>query len=179
MVTSGDILEFWFNSEPRMWFSKNDAFDATIRFRFGMTLEDGRHGRLADWEADAKGLQGLIIVLDQFSRNLYRGMPQACSHDSVALAHSHALVKHADWDALSVDEKGFAVMPMMHSEDINEQKNCLMWMEKIGNQGFIDAAKTHLDIIDRFGRFPHRNWVLGRVSSAEEQAFLDEGGFSG
>ncbi|PLW78086.1 DUF924 family protein [Cohaesibacter celericrescens] len=179
MVTSQEVLDFWFSSEPKKWFSKIDAFDATIRFRFGMTLEDARHRRLAEWEGSAKGLLALIIVLDQFSRNLYRGMPQAFSHDAVALSYSHALVKHADWDGLSPDEKAFAVMPMMHAEDIGEQQACLKWMEEIGGEGYIDAAKTHKNIIERFARFPHRNRVLGRYTTPEEKTFLDEGGFSG
>lgn len=174
-----DILEFWFGAEPRKWFSKDDAFDQAISDRFSRTLSDAEAGLLSHWEHDLRGLQALIILYDQFPRNMYRSSAKAFAFDDEALRLSHMLVAHQDWEWLTSPEKQFGVMPMMHSEDLAEQKLCLMWMERIGNSGAIRAAKTHMDIIARFGRFPHRNQVLGRETTAEERDFLESGGFSG
>jgi len=174
-----DILEFWFGAEPKKWFSKDEAFDQEIRKRFADTLGDAKAGGLFHWEKDLRGLQALIILLDQFPRNLYRNSADAFACDQEALRLSHKLVAHPDWEWLTPNEKQFGVMPMMHAEDMEEQKICLMWMERIGSEGSIRAAKMHMDIIERFGRFPHRNQVLGRRNTPEEQAFLDAGGFAG
>lgn len=174
-----DILEFWFGAEPKAWFSKDSDFDAEIIDRFTSALVMAKAGELWRWEDDLRGLQALIILYDQFPRNMFRHSAEAFAYDDEALRLSHKLVAHQDWDWLTPNEKQFGVMPMMHSEDLAEQKACLVWMEHIGNDGAIKAAKIHMDIIEKFGRFPHRNEVLGRQSSAEEQAFLDAGGFSG
>lgn len=174
-----DILEFWFGAEPKKWFMKDEAFDDAIRVRFGDLLEQAKAGGLDAWEKDLRGLQALIILFDQFPRNLYRGSNEAFAYDDRALALAHKLVAHPDWEWLTTYEKQFGVMPMMHAEDMQQQKNCLMWMERIGLDGAIAAAKTHMEIIEKFGRFPHRNAVLGRKTSPEEQAFLDAGGFAG
>lgn len=178
-MTAQDVLDFWFGAEPRLWFSKDDGFDEEIRSKFGSLLEKARAGQLSDWEQDLKGLQALIILLDQFSRNLYRGSGEAFAKDAYALRLARDLLAHDDWQNLSETEKMFGIMPLMHSEDLQDQKDCLAQMELIGVEGSISAAKTHLEIIERFGRFPHRNGVLGRATSPDEQAFLDEGGFSG
>lgn len=174
-----DILEFWFGAEPKKWFSKDDAFDASITERFSGVLAKAKAGDLSRWEKDLRGLQALIILYDQFPRNMFRNSVEAFAYDDEALRLSHKLVVHQDWEWLTPNEKQFGVMPMMHSEDMVEQKTCLMWMERIGNESAIKAAKMHMEIIEKFGRFPHRNIVLGRESSAEEQAFLNAGGFSG
>lgn len=174
-----DILEFWFGAEPKKWFSKDDAFDRAIVDRFSGVLTEAQDGQLVRWEQDLRGLQALIILYDQFTRNMFRDSPQAFAFDREALRLSHKLVAHPDWEWLTPAEKQFGVMPMMHAEDMEEQKACLLWMERIGNEGAIKAAKTHMDIIARFGRFPHRNKVLGRKTTPEEQSFLDEGGFAG
>jgi uncharacterized protein (DUF924 family) len=179
MIAPNDVLDFWFSADPKFWFAKNNAFDMRIRVGFGMALEEARQGRLDDWRKTFRGKQALIIVLDQFSRNLYRGLPDAFSQDGVALALAHEMVRQPEWNALSAPEQQFAVMPMMHSEDLADQQSCLKWMEHTGIEEAIKAAREHLDIISRFGRFPHRNGVLGRESSAEERQFLADGGFAG
>ncbi|WP_319496433.1 DUF924 family protein [uncultured Cohaesibacter sp.] len=179
MIAPNDVLDFWFSADPKLWFAKNNAFDMRIRVGFGMALEEARQGRLDDWRETFRGKQALIILLDQFSRNLYRGLPAAFSHDAVALGLAHEMVLQPEWHRLSAHEQQFAVMPMMHSEDLSDQQCCLKWMEQIGQEGAIKAAREHLNIISRFGRFPHRNAVLGRQSSAEERQFLAEGGFAG
>ena len=174
-----DVLEFWFGAEPKKWFSKDDVFDAAIAERFGDLVVEARQGKLDQWQRDLRGLQALIILLDQFTRNLYRGSAEAFASDGKALELSKTLVAHQDWEWLTPTEKQFGVMPMMHSENLDDQKVCLKWMERIGIEGAVNASREHMDIIARFGRFPHRNKVLGRETTADEQAFLDAGGFAG
>ena len=174
-----DVLEFWFGAEPKYWFAKDDEFDAAIRARFAKTLADARDGALAAWENSLQGQLALVIVLDQFSRNLHRGSGDAFSHDFEALRLSRAITVHGDWDTLSKAEQQFAVMPMMHAEDLQAQEDCIGWMEQIGNENAVNYAIIHRDIIKQFGRFPHRNAVLARETTPEEQAFLDDGGFAG
>lgn len=174
-----EVLDFWFGAEPKFWFAKDDGFDAEIRARFGALLEDARAGKLSSWQDSLRGGLALVIVLDQFSRNLYRGSAEAFAHDDEALRLSRLLVAHADWDQLGYDEKTFAVMPMMHAEDLQAQEECIAWMKQIGNENSERFAIIHRDIIARFGRFPHRNEMLGRQTTPQEQAFLDDGGFAG
>lgn len=178
-MTPQAVLDFWFGAEPRFWFAKDDDFDTQIKEKFAITLEQARRGELVDWEEAQDGLLALIIVLDQFSRNLYRGSGEAFVTDAYALTLSKRIVKSQQWDELDDTRKMFAVMPMMHSENLQDQQDCLKHMEMIGQESSIHYAKVHLEIIERFGRFPHRNELLGRLTSAEEQDFLDEGGFSG
>ena len=179
MTEAKDVLDFWFSADPKKWFVKDEAFDAEIRDRFMPLLDAARAGQLASWEESRDDLLALIIVLDQFSRNVFRNSALAFLSDPEALRLSHKLVAHPDWDGLSLQQKQFAIMPMMHAEDLIEQQNCLAWMKRIGLEEGARFAQIHLDIIERFGRFPHRNDVLGRRTTPEEQAFLDEGGFAG
>ncbi|WP_114008667.1 DUF924 family protein [Cohaesibacter intestini] len=178
-VQPQEVLDFWFGADPKYWFAKDDGFDAEIRERFGPVLEAARAGQLSAWRESLHGTLALIIVLDQFSRNLYRDSAEAFAHDDEALRLSSTLVAHPDWNQLSYDEKTFAVMPMMHAEDLQVQEDCIAWMKRIGNANSERFAIIHRDIIARFGRFPHRNAVLGRETTPEEQVFLDEGGFAG
>ena len=145
----------------------------------GALLDAARDGRLSNWEDDLYRLLALIIVLDQFSRNVFRNSDLAFSCDPEALRLSHKLVAHPDFDRLSQHEKQFGIMPMMHAENLEEQKNCLKWMKRIELEEGVKFAKIHLEIIEAFGRFPHRNAVLGRKSTPEEKTFLKEGGFAG
>ncbi|WP_319532544.1 DUF924 family protein [uncultured Cohaesibacter sp.] len=179
MAAARDVLRFWFSADPKSWFVKDAAFDSEISTRFGALLDAARDGRLPDWEDDLYSLLALIIVLDQFSRNVFRNSALAFSLDPEALRLSHKLVAHPDFDRLSQHEKQFGIMPMMHAEDLVEQENCLKWMERIELADGVKFAKIHLDIIEAFGRFPHRNAVLGRKSTPEEKAFLEAGGFAG
>ena len=174
-----DVLDFWFGADPKYWFAKDDGFDAEIREGFAPVLEAARSGQLDAWKDSLHGTLALVIVLDQFSRNLYRDSAEAFMHDDESLHLARLLVAHPDWDRLSKDEKTFAVMPMMHAEDLHAQEECVAWMKRIGNENSERYAIIHRDIIARFGRFPHRNAVLGRETTSQEQAFLDDGGFAG
>ncbi|MCV6547724.1 MAG: DUF924 domain-containing protein [Cohaesibacter sp.] len=178
-MTPQAVLDFWFGAEPRFWFAKDDGFDAQIDTQFGAIVQKARQGELMDWEEQEGGLLALIILLDQFSRNLYRGSGEAFAKDAYALILSKRLVVSHEWNSLDEQQKIFAVMPMMHSENLQDQRDCLAHMQMIGAEDSIKYAQIHLDIIEKFGRFPHRNQLLGRQTSKEEQAFLDEGGFAG
>lgn len=171
-VEFGEVLAFWFQeTDSKQWYKKSDAFDAEIIARFGGTYEAAVVGALDGWAKGAKGALALIIVLDQFSRNIHRESPDAFAADDKALAVARELVARG-WDAdMTDDERQFAYMPFMHSEDLAAQEQCLELFEAIGRPKW---AVDHHKIIARFGRFPHRNAVLGRDSTDEEVAFLDE-----
>lgn len=176
---AANVLAFWFDElKAEQRFAKNAEVDATIRKRFG-----DLHGRLSqhvpdDWTANPQALLAAVIVLDQFSRNLYRDDPRAFQNDGVALNLARLALKCGDDTLLSVPERQFLYMPFMHSEDADDQDRCVELMHEIGNAQASDFARQHKAIIDRFGRFPHRNEALGRNTTAEEAAFLMEPGSS-
>ncbi len=136
-------------------------------------------GDLDHWQDTPDGALALILVLDQFTRNLNRNSPDAYANDNRALAVAKAAIQRGDDQRMRDDISVFVYLPLMHSENIEDQRRCLAHMEATGLEGNIKAAREHLDIIERFDRFPHRNAVLGRDTTPEEQAFLDEGGFKG
>ncbi len=178
-ATPTEILQFWSAAGPEKWWKKDDAFDAEIRERFGETHAAATRGELDHWTDSADGTLALIIVLDQFSRNLFRNDPKAFAQDRACVK----IVKNAMNAGLdrqvSDDLVAFFYLPLMHCETLEDQHLCLEQMKRLNIEGNIKAAREHLEIIDKFGRFPHRNTVLGRETSEEEQAFLDGGGFSG
>lgn len=174
-----DILSFWFDEAgPKQWFKQSDAFDAEIRRRF----EDTTLSLATDssgWDETAENALALIIALDQFPRNMYRGTTAAFAFDDRALGHAKAMTAKG-WD-LKIDQarRSFVYMPFMHSEDIAEQDECVRLMDmRLDNASNLHHAKEHRKVIERFGRFPHRNEILGRESTAEEIAFLKNGGYA-
>lgn len=174
-----EIFLFWKDAGPKKWFEADPAFDREITARFLETYEAGVRGELDHWERSAYGAFALVILLDQFPRNMFRDDPRAFASDE----HARALANEAiarDLDTRSdAAMRPFIYMPLMHSENMHDQERCVALFEKAGIQENLHFARLHADIIRRFGRFPHRNKVLGRTSSAEEQAFLDAGGFAG
>ncbi len=167
------VLRFWFNEiEPRHWWSAAPAFDALLRERFLPLLEQAARGELSAWRMTAHGRLAEILVLDQFSRNIFRGTPRAFAQDSMALVLSQEAIAADALDALQPAERAFLLMPFMHSESrlIHEEAERLFAQWAPG--GNHDFELRHKAIIDRFGRYPHRNAILGRVSTAEEEAFL-------
>jgi uncharacterized protein (DUF924 family) len=169
----GEVLSFWFGElRPGDWFAKSDALDATIRLRFS-----GLHARLAAGPAQAlrstpRELLAAVVVLDQFSRNLHRGDARAFATDALArMLARRALETGAD-RALSPPERLFLYLPFEHSEDRADQALAVKLVSQLGDPGWTRYAEAHRDIIERFGRFPHRNQVLGRSSSEEELALL-------
>jgi len=177
--TPEDVLAFWREAGPRRWYEKDAGFDALIRSRFFKLWEKAAKGELSSWEASDEGTLALVIVLDQFPRNMFRD--DAMTYASDALARevaSRALARGAD---ARIDQTllDFLYLPFMHSEELSDQVRCVELFRQSGDPGSLKYAEGHADIIRRFGRFPHRNRVLGRKTTPEEQAFLDQGGFSG
>lgn len=170
-----DILDFWFAPEnQKNWFSKSDAFDQTLEKRFKSTLLSAQKSELWNWRSSAEGRLAEIIVLDQFSRNLYRESPLAFAQDALALALAQEAVSQGLDQQLRPDQRSFLYMPFMHSESPLIHQYALKLFEDLGNPMNLDFEKKHKVIIDRFGRYPHRNAILGRVSTAEEAEFLTQ-----
>ena len=176
------VLEFWFGPEgPRaardVWFRKDPAFDARIRERFGDLVEAALAGRLDHWEdAGPESALALVIVLDQFTRNLFRDTPRMFAGDDRALAIARRLVDSGADRRLTPVQRWFAYMPFEHAESLAEQERAVALFDELraypASAGAYDWAVRHRDVIRRFGRFPHRNEILGRESTADEIAFL-------
>lgn len=177
--TPKDILTFWFiETSPEFWYKKDADFDATIQDRFGKTVSQALAGRLDHWANDAEGCLALILLLDQFTRNMFRQSARAFSGDEMALALSRRCVERNYLDPDQPSHCQFMLMPMMHSEDIDIQDASLPLFETYTPNLTYGYAVKHRDIIARFGRFPHRNALLGRPSTAEEDNFLTQPGSS-
>lgn len=191
-----DVLRFWFGSDLdsaavvksrcELWFGRNDSFDAEIARRFARLPDQVLGARLADWQDDARSSLALAIVLDQFPRNLYRGSARAFAFDPRALQLPSACVDQGFDREVRALEAVFFYLPFEHAEETDAQERSLALFTQLldrapGNmldrfEEFLDYARRHRDVIRRFGRFPHRNRLLGRQSSAEELAYLASGG---
>lgn len=173
------ILTFWFDElEPRQHFVKEAALDDQIRQRFGDTHAAAARGELYAWRANAAGRLAEIIVLDQFSRNLYRDDPRAFACDPMALILAQELVRCGGAEELPAARRAFAYMPYMHSESMPIHTVAVTLFNQPGLEGNLKFEHAHKAIIERFGRYPHRNAVLGRASTEAEIAFLKEPGSS-
>lgn len=173
------IIDFWREAGPEKWFGKDAAFDETIRQRFGDLYEMAARGELDDWAKTASGALALVILLDQFPRNMFRDTPLAFATDGKALEIARMALARGDHETVAEDVNQFLVLPLMHSEALADQEDCVAWMARIGDPDNVKFAEVHRDIIADYGRFPHRNALLGRETSEAEQAYLDSGGFSG
>lgn len=188
----GTVLEFWLGAaEPTdasaltrqsLWFTKSEALDTEIRSRFGAWVEEARAGRLDGWAETALGRLALVVLLDQFSRNIWRGQPQSFAGDAQALALALQAQRNGHWEAVVPLARLFLAMPVEHAEDPALQERSVALFTQLAAQatpatqpvlsGALDYAHRHQDVIARFGRFPHRNAALGRASTAEEEAFV-------
>jgi uncharacterized protein (DUF924 family) len=178
-LTPSAVLEFWRAAGHDLWFKFEPIFDKEIGERFISVHKAATDGKLADWEKTAEGALALVIVLDQFSRNIFRGTARAFAADPHARdVARRAIARGFDRDAEPA-MRTFFYMPFMHSEHLADQEYCLALFRQLGDAEGIEYAEIHRDAISRFGRFPHRNEVLGRSSSAEEIAYLQGGGFRG
>ena len=177
--SDADILNFWFvETTPEFWFKKDDDFDGAIQDRFGKAVTDALAGRLDHWANGADGCLALILMLDQFTRNIFRYSARAFSGDDMALALSLRCIERKYLDAYKPSSCHFMLMPMMHSEDISIQDMSLPLFEQYTSKSTYEYALKHRNIIARFGRFPHRNAMLGRPSSSNEDQFLTQPGSS-
>jgi uncharacterized protein (DUF924 family) len=172
------VVDFWTEAGPARWFKKDAAFDDEFRVRFAAEHDAAASGALDDWARTGEGALALMILLDQYPRNSFRGTARMFATDEKALSIAKQAV--AQGHDLSVDPalRSFIYLPFMHSEQLAEQNRALELYAPLGSESQRFAV-MHQDIIARFGRFPHRNALLGRTTSADEQAFLDSGGFSG
>ena len=189
-VTSNDVLDFWFGAPGSpdrgrrrdVWFKKSDAFDQEVRGRFLLLYEEAARGKLDTWDDAPHPLLALIVVLDQFPRNMFRGDARAFATDAQALAAAQRMVDRG-WDLrLAPLARWFAYLPYEHAEDLAMQRRTLELFERVSvNPTLADVAqwaRRHHDVIARFGRFPHRNAILGRASTPEEIGFLAQPGSS-
>ncbi|HVY03973.1 MAG TPA: DUF924 family protein [Caulobacterales bacterium] len=177
--TPESIIAFWRAAGPEAWFKKNDAFDAQIRARFEALHHAAARGELGGWEETAEGALALVLLLDQFPRNMYRNSPHAFAADPLARAVAARAIANGFDRAVAPDLRSFFYLPFEHSEDPADQARSVALCAQTGDENLIKWAQIHADIIARFGRFPHRNRALARVATPAEQAFLDAGGFAG
>jgi uncharacterized protein (DUF924 family) len=177
-VSPAAILALWRAAGSERWYKRDDAFDADLRHRFSELWRKAA-GELSSWEATDDGALALVIVLDQFPRNMFRGEVRTFSSDPLALEVANRAIARGADRRMAADLLEFLYLPLMHSEHLADQERCVEFFRNIANADNLGYAEEHADIIRRFGRFPHRNAVLGRITTPEEQAFLDGGGFSG
>jgi uncharacterized protein (DUF924 family) len=178
-----DVVGFWTSAGPSKWFAHAPAFDEAIRLRFEPVHHAAARGEYNAWMASADGCLALLLLLDQFPRNLYRGSAHQFATDPLARRIAVHAIDHGFDKAMASELRPFFYLPFEHSEDLADQDRSVALCEahdvETGDVETLKWAVMHRDIIRRFGRFPHRNACLGRQTTAEEQTFLDEGGFSG
>jgi uncharacterized protein (DUF924 family) len=177
------IIDFWRQAGPQRWFAADPEFDHAIRERFEKLHMLASQGLLAEWEADANGTLALLLLTDQFPRNLYRGSAHAFATDRLARAIAERGIEKAFDRKFDVSLRTFFYLPFMHHEDMASQLRCVVLYQRLVVEGGdiegLNFARLHADLIGRFGRFPHRNRVMGRISSAAETSYLAQGGFAG
>ena len=177
-VTPADVLSFWRDAGPDRWYRRDDVFDAEVCQRFLELWQRAAAGELSAWEASDDGVLALVIVLDQFPRNLFRDGGRTYASDALAREVAQRAVENGVDARVDPALREFLYLPFMHSEHLPDQLRCIELSRAAGHAENLKWAEHHADIIRRFGRFPHRNRLLGRPSTPEEQAFLDEDGFS-
>jgi uncharacterized protein (DUF924 family) len=184
---AGEVLDFWFGREGEpgygefreAWFTKDPEFDRQVRDRFETLHEAAAAGELDGWKEEARSCLALVILLDQFPRNMYRGDPRSYATDSKAQETSEHAVDRAFDRELPEFQRMFVYMPFMHSEDLAHQRRSVELFRRLGGEDDATGyAVQHMEIIERFGRFPHRNEVLGRRTTPEEAEFLTQPGSS-
>ena len=175
----GDVLTFWRNAGPARWFAKSAAFDDAIRLKFEPVHQAAARGQYDPWTETAEGALALLILLDQFPRNLYRGSAHAFATDPKARSIARAAIEAGFHTQVEPELQQFFVLPFEQSEDIADQDFGLAVASELDDADILKWVKIHRDVIASFGRFPHRNACLGRPTTAPEQEFLDEGGFGG
>jgi uncharacterized protein (DUF924 family) len=194
-ITPEDVLTFWFGAvgsaplaNASVWYKKDDAFDRDVKDRFESALQLAARGALDVWKASPRGRLALVILLDQLSRNMFRGTPRAFAQDARASESTLESIAAGDEQALTIVERSFLYMPLMHAEDIDLQRKGIEAFDRLKNdapedfkkfaENSVDYMKKHAEIVERFGRFPHRNAILGRASTPEEIEFLKQPGSS-
>lgn len=178
-VSPDEVVWFWREAGPDRWFTRDEGFDAACRAGFLTALEEAAVGRLACWEGSAEGALALVLLLDQMPRNIFRGTPRVWATDPLACEIADRAIARGFDRQVDADLRGFFYLPFMHGEDIVSQYRSVALHEEEGRADGIEWARHHREIVLRFGRFPHRNAVLGRDSTPEELAYLAADGFTG
>jgi uncharacterized protein (DUF924 family) len=174
-----EVVSFWRQAGPDRWWEKNDEFDRLVRSMFLPLHEAAARGELAAWENSPEGALALVVLLDQFPRNMFRGSPHAFATDPLARALATRAITRGLDQKTDLVMRQFFYLPFMHSELLADQDRCCELYEVLGDAELAKFATVHRDIIAKFGRFPHRNGALGRATTPAEQDFLDAGGFAG
>src|ERR1700691_699039 len=170
-VLPADILAFWRAAGSDRWYKRDDAFDADLRCRFLGLWRKAAAGELSCWEATDDGVLALVIVLDQFPRNMFRGDARVYSSDALALGVANRAIARGADQRMAADLREFLYLPLMHSEHLADQQRCVELFRNTPNADNLRYAEDHADIIRRFGRFPHRTAVLGRITTRKEESF--------
>jgi uncharacterized protein (DUF924 family) len=178
-VKPGDIVAFWTTAGEERWFTRDAAFDGELAVRFGQVLKEARDGGFDSWAELPERALALVIMLDQFSRNIHRGTPLMFAADAKALSLARQSVARGYHQAMPASMARWLIMPFEHAEDLDAQWRGVGLFQTMGLNEMVPWAELHRDIIARFGRFPHRNSILGRRSTPAELAFLAQGGFQG
>lgn len=172
-IPAQDILNFWFSENvEKHWFIRSDNLDEEIKQRFLSLYEKAHHGKLDDWANNAYSALALTIILDQFPRNMFRGSGRAFEADTKARQTAKTSIAQGFDQQVTVKQRMFFYLPLMHSEELADQKKSVALYEALGNASALDYAHQHLDIIAKFGRFPHRNAALKRKNTQQETEFL-------
>ena len=179
IASAEDVISFWRAAGYERWFEPDAQFDHAVRERFLGTHEAAATGELANWQQTPEGALALLILLDQFPRNMFRGTPRAFATDETARQIARGAIDNGFDRRVDPVMRSFFYLPFMHSEDVADQERCLALYRDLGDADGIKYAEIHLDAIRRFGRFPHRNEILGRPSTPDEAAYLESGGFRG
>ncbi len=177
--TPSEAAAFWRDAGPDKWFKKDDAFDAEVTRRFLPSYEAAAAGRLSAWEETPEGALALTLLLDQFPRNMFRGSLRIYAADDTARAVADRAILRGYDKQVAKELRRFFYLPFMHSENPVDQDRCVALARDYGDEQLLKYAEHHADIIRRFARFPHRNALLERTTTPDEQAFLDGGGFAG
>ena len=175
---SSSIVQFWRDAGPKMWFAKDADFDRRFRDRFLELHEAAAHGEFMDWLATTEGALALVLLLDQYPRNCFRDTPRMYATDALACRVADSAIAAGHDRAVADELAVFFYLPFGHSETLTDQERCVALAVRLGEPN-LGRAQHHRDIVRRFGRFPHRNVILGRTTTAEEQRYLDEGGYKG
>jgi uncharacterized protein (DUF924 family) len=173
-----EVVAFWEGAGPALWFAKDDAFDRRFSDRFLSLHEAAARGELEHWNATPAGALALMILLDQFPRNSFRDTPRIYATDAAARRLADEAIAAGHDRAVAVDLQKFFYLPFGHSEDIADQERAVELCGRLGGRDF-EQAQHHRDIVRRFGRFPHRNAILGRSTTKEEREYLADGGYRG
>src|ERR1700722_7406350 len=178
-VAPAEIVSFWSEARADKWFEQDESFDQAIRLRFLLTYEAAANGELIAWEESVEGALALVLLLDQFPRNMFRGDARAFATDALARAVADRALARGFDQATDLALRPFFYLPFMHSEALIDQDRSVSLYEALGETEQLRYATEHRDVVQRFGRFPHRNRALGRDTTRAEEAFLEADGFGG